>query len=32
VYKSSDEVVRVVHELGLSMLVARLSPIGVIKG
>ncbi|MFA5416415.1 MAG: RtcB family protein [Methanoregula sp.] len=32
VYKSSDEVVRIVHELGLSMLVARLSPIGVIKG
>jgi tRNA-splicing ligase RtcB (3'-phosphate/5'-hydroxy nucleic acid ligase) len=32
VYKSSDEVVRVVHDLGLSQLVARLSPIGVIKG
>jgi tRNA-splicing ligase RtcB len=32
VYKSSDEVVRVVHEAGLSHLVARLSPIGVIKG
>jgi tRNA-splicing ligase RtcB len=32
VYKPSDEVVRVVHEAGLSYLVARLSPIGVIKG
>jgi len=32
VYKSSDEVVRVVHAAGLSQLVARLSPIGVIKG
>jgi tRNA-splicing ligase RtcB len=32
VYKSSDEVVRVVHDAGLSQLVARLSPIGVIKG
>ena len=32
VYKSSDEVVRVVHDVGLSQLVARLSPIGVIKG
>jgi len=32
VYKPSDEVVRVVHEAGLSKLVARLSPIGVIKG
>ncbi len=32
VYKSSDEVVNVVHEVGISRLVARLSPIGVIKG
>ena len=32
VYKSSDEVVNVVHDVGLSRLVARLSPIGVIKG
>ncbi len=32
VYKSSDEVVNVVHEVGISKLVARLSPIGVIKG
>jgi tRNA-splicing ligase RtcB len=32
VYKSSDEVVNVVHELGISRLVARLSPLGVIKG
>jgi tRNA-splicing ligase RtcB len=32
VYKSSEEVVNVVHEVGLSRLVARLSPIGVIKG
>jgi tRNA-splicing ligase RtcB len=32
VYKSSDEVVNVVHEVGLSRLVARLSPVGVIKG
>jgi tRNA-splicing ligase RtcB len=32
VYKSSDEVVNVVHEVGLSRLVARLSPLGVIKG
>jgi len=32
VYKPSSEVVRVVHDAGLSMLVARLSPIGVIKG
>ena len=32
VYKSSDAVVRVVHDVGLSHLVARLSPIGVIKG
>jgi tRNA-splicing ligase RtcB len=32
VYKPSDEVVRVVHDAGISRLVARLSPIGVIKG
>jgi tRNA-splicing ligase RtcB len=32
VYKSSDDVVNVVHEVGLSRLVARLSPLGVIKG
>lgn len=32
VYKSSVEVVRVVHEVGLSRLVARLEPLGVIKG
>lgn len=32
VYKSSDEVVNVVHEVGISRLVARLSPLGVIKG
>lgn len=32
VYKSSAEVVRVVHEVGLSMMVARLEPLGVIKG
>jgi tRNA-splicing ligase RtcB len=32
VYKSSEEVVNVVHEVGLSRLVARLSPVGVIKG
>jgi len=32
VYKSSDEVVQVVHEVGISRLVARLSPLGVIKG
>lgn len=32
VYKSSDEVVNVVHEVGISRLVARLSPVGVIKG
>ncbi|MCX6693743.1 MAG: RtcB family protein [Methanomicrobiales archaeon] len=31
-YKSSAEVVRVVHESGISLLVARLEPIGVIKG
>jgi len=32
VYKPSSEVVQVVHDAGLSTLVARLSPIGVIKG
>jgi tRNA-splicing ligase RtcB len=32
VYKSSSEVVQVVHDAGLSALVARLSPLGVIKG
>jgi tRNA-splicing ligase RtcB len=32
VYKPSGEVVRVVHEVGLSLLVARLEPLGVIKG
>ncbi|MGD1004192.1 MAG: RtcB family protein [Methanoregulaceae archaeon] len=32
VYKPSEEVVRVVHEVGLSHLVARLEPLGVIKG
>jgi tRNA-splicing ligase RtcB len=32
VYKSSDEVVGVVHDVGISCLVARLSPVGVIKG
>jgi tRNA-splicing ligase RtcB len=32
VYKPSSEVVQVVHDTGLSTLVARLSPIGVIKG
>jgi len=32
VYKPSDEVVKVVHELGISKIVARLSPLGVIKG
>lgn len=31
-YKPSHEVVRVVHELGLSAIVARLEPLGVIKG
>ena len=31
-YKSSSEVVRVVHEAGLSLRVARLEPKGVIKG
>lgn len=32
VYKPSDEVVRVVHDAGISRLVARLTPVGVIKG
>lgn len=32
VYKPSDEVVNIVHEVGISRLVARLTPIGVIKG
>jgi len=32
VYKPSAEVVRVVHETGISELVARLEPLGVIKG
>ena len=32
VYKPSDEVVQVVHSAGISRLVARLSPLGVIKG
>lgn len=32
VYKPSAEVVRVVHEVGLSRLVARLEPLAVIKG
>lgn len=32
VYKPSGEVVNVVHEVGISRLVARLDPIGVIKG
>lgn len=32
VYKPSSEVVGVVHDVGISRLVARLSPIGVIKG
>ena len=32
VYKPSREVVRVVHEAGLSKIVARLEPLGVIKG
>ncbi|MBR1368361.1 tRNA-splicing ligase [Methanocalculus chunghsingensis] len=31
-YKSSDEVIRVVHEAGLSRIVARMMPLGVIKG
>jgi tRNA-splicing ligase RtcB len=31
-YKPSQEVVRVVHEAGLSRMVARLEPLGVIKG
>lgn len=32
VYKPSNEVVRVVHDAGISRLVARLTPVGVIKG
>jgi tRNA-splicing ligase RtcB len=32
VYKPSAEVVRVVHEVGISRLIARLEPMGVIKG
>jgi len=32
VYKPSEEVVRVVHEAGISRLVARFAPLGVIKG
>jgi tRNA-splicing ligase RtcB len=32
VYKPSEEVVRVVHEVGISKLIARLEPMGVIKG
>jgi len=32
VYKPSDEVVNVVHEVGISRLVARLLPLGGIKG
>lgn len=32
VYKPSNEVVQVVHDAGISRLVARLSPLGVIKG
>ncbi|HON82013.1 MAG TPA: RtcB family protein [Methanoregulaceae archaeon] len=32
VYKPSGEVVRVVHETGISRLVARFTPLGVIKG
>ena len=32
VYKPSGEVVRVVHEAGLSDIVVRLEPLGVIKG
>lgn len=31
-YKPSEEVVRVVHEAGLSLRVARFEPLGVIKG
>ena len=32
VYKPSAEVVRVVHDVGISQMVARLEPLGVIKG
>jgi len=31
-YKDVDRVVQVVHEAGLSRRVARLRPVGVIKG
>jgi tRNA-splicing ligase RtcB len=31
-YKPSNEVVRVVNDVGLSLIVARLEPLGVIKG
>ncbi len=31
-YKDVDEVVKVVHEAGLAKRVARLRPMGVIKG
>ena len=31
-YKNVDDVVEVVHEAGLSRKVARMRPIGVIKG
>ena len=32
VYKSSSEVVRTVHDAGISRIIARLRPLGVIKG
>ncbi|MDD2471121.1 MAG: RtcB family protein, partial [Methanocorpusculum sp.] len=32
VYKSSSEVVQTVHDAGISRIVARLRPLGVIKG
>jgi tRNA-splicing ligase RtcB (3'-phosphate/5'-hydroxy nucleic acid ligase) len=32
VYKPSGEVVKIVHDAGISLLVARLEPVGVIKG
>ena len=31
-YKSSSEVVNVVHKAGISLEVAKLEPLGVIKG
>ena len=31
-YKDIDEVVRVSHELGIGKMVARLTPLGVMKG